>query len=685
MKGDISNITSITGNPGDGTITFGPDHTISTNNGKITNLAEGTNANDAINKGQLDKGLKDKVKKDLTNIEPGGKTVIKEIAKDAVQLEDGSGTKVSHRTDDTKKVEIWKVDVKGALSNITSITGNTGSSTVTFNNNNNTVNFGGGRITNIDKGVNGKDAINKGQLEGFKQTLDDSKANKNLDNIDQAGETVIKKLAQEAVTLENGQNTTVSSRDKDGNKIWKVDLNDTLTNMDSISGKNGGKISFDGNNINVNNGKITNVEDGVNPDDAVNKGQLDKEVKTINDELNKKANKNFDNIDDAGKNVIKNLSVNAVKVEDGKNTTVRSVKNADNTEVTYHVDVNDKMVDINSIEGKQGGKIEFGGANGENQIGFNNGKIIHIANATENDDAIAYGQLKAVEQKAKDNAVDISNKADVDLNNIDSAGEKVILNLAKKAVELENGMNTTVSSRDDGDKTVWKVDVKGDLKDIDSIKGSNGSKVDFGTDHVNFNDTKLSGVADGVADNDVATVGQLKDKADVDAGNIDPDTWREKLGIQGLDANAINEQIAQVGAHSAALAALKPLTYNPMEKTQLMAGIGRYKAKNAVALGIAVHANENLMFNGGISMAKGSTMMANAGITWRIGTPEQQNAKGILKDGPITAMYHIADDMDSLEGKVSYLEEDNNSLLAENQELSEDIEILRQQISQLIG
>ncbi len=89
----------------------------------------------------------------------------------------------------------------------------------------------------------------------------------------------------------------------------------------------------------------------------------------------------------------------------------------------------------------------------------------------------------------------------------------------------------------------------------------------------------------------------------------------------------------------------------------------------------------------------------NAGVTWRIGTQEQQDAKGILKDGPITAMYRMAneleavrtenkelrDGMASLRGENQELREDMTTVKAENKELRDEMDAIKKQLLQLIA
>ena len=49
----------------------------------------------------------------------------------------------------------------------------------------------------------------------------------------------------------------------------------------------------------------------------------------------------------------------------------------------------------------------------------------------------------------------------------------------------------------------------------------------------------------------------------------------------------LNEEIGRVGAQGAALSALKPMQYDPLEPTQIMAGYGNYRGNSAIAVGVA--------------------------------------------------------------------------------------------------
>lgn len=128
------------------------------------------------------------------------------------------------------------------------------------------------------------------------------------------------------------------------------------------------------------------------------------------------------------------------------------------------------------------------------------------------------------------------------------------------------------------------------------------------------------------------------------------------------DVRAMREDMTKMGAQNAALSALKPLAYNPNEKAQLMAAVGHYKGDNAVALGVSVHKDENLMFNTGVSFGDGASVMVNAGVTLRIGAKAQnQVVKANVNNSNIA--------VDSLRKEVNDLKAENESIKAMLKEL----------------
>ena len=133
-------------------------------------------------------------------------------------------------------------------------------------------------------------------------------------------------------------------------------------------------------------------------------------------------------------------------------------------------------------------------------------------------------------------------------------------------------------------------------------------------------------------------------------------TLENKITDIGTDAiNQANHytdmQVAKVGANAAALAALHPLDYNPDHKTDIMAGVGHYKGKTAVALGVSHRPNENTMVTFGTTI-NGKDTMVNAGVSYKVGS------KGSTYKSPLK----MAKEIDDLKAIVDKLLKDNQEL-----------------------
>ena len=155
---------------------------------------------------------------------------------------------------------------------------------------------------------------------------------------------------------------------------------------------------------------------------------------------------------------------------------------------------------------------------------------------------------------------------------------------------------------------------------------------------------QIHNVAAGTANTDAATVGQVR-----------------------AAAHALNNRVNEAGAHAAALAAMNPLSYDPLKKSQVMAGVGSYKGNKALALGVAHYANEDTLFNVGVAVGDGSNMV-NAGVTYRFGG-EDSAVPERYKGGPISSVYVMQDE-------VSALKSENAEMKAQMKMLMERIEML---------
>lgn len=236
---------------------------------------------------------------------------------------------------------------------------------------------------------------------------------------------------------------------------------------------------------------------------------------------------------------------------------------------------------------------------------------------------------------------------------------------------------------------------------------SNGKFVRFSTDGIKAGNQVIEGVQAGVADTDVVNVKQLKDSISnigkVKTSTLTVDANGKVTGKSGVAtsdnvATVINQVVEQntsdtkelkqaissvssetqrVGAHAAAMAALKPIQYDPMEPTQVMAGVGNYRGETAAALGLAHYTNENTMLNVGGSF--GSHNMVNAGVTHKFGySPEKKNIPDRYKGGPISSIYVMQDEMTRMQAK-------SDAQQVEIEQQRAEIESLKSMVQQLVG
>ena len=153
-----------------------------------------------------------------------------------------------------------------------------------------------------------------------------------------------------------------------------------------------------------------------------------------------------------------------------------------------------------------------------------------------------------------------------------------------------------------------------------------------------------------------------------------------QIGVIGNDLQDLRKESREGDALGAALAALKPIQYDPLEPTQFMAGIGHYKNANALALGIAHYTKESTMFHAGVSMVRGATMI-NGGATFKFGnSPEKKAVPERYRNGPISSVLVLHDEMVAM--KEAYGRE-ITVLTQENNNLRQDIVALQEQMQEL--
>ena len=558
-----------------------------------------------------------------------------------------------------------------------------------------------------------------------------------------AGNTVVdgaKSTATTAAgtTITDGTKTNTSTADStvidDGNG------NNTALTKNGVTITTAGKdkVSLTGNGLDNGNNKIVNVADGTNDTDAVNVRQLEAKTKASTTELTanggESAGSTTGNIvltktTAADGHIIYDNKLNdkvtlgtdptkAVTV-DGTNGTIKAGKDGNavainGTDGTIKAGDGTNAVAIDGKNGsvKAGDKIALDGKDGKATIGTvgidgKDGVISGLANKTWDPNNITPGRA-ATEDQVKSAVADAGWDAAVGIegsgvNSTPSAtAEKVKPN---ETLTFKAGNNMMVSQN--GKSISYAVnpeltDMKSaTFKDADgntTVTNGNGMTITPGSanpnkpnagpvsltkDGLNNGNNQLKGIAPGTDDTDAVNVGQLK-------------TSNAKIG----DAiGQVAGEVQRVGAHAAAMAALKPIQYDPLEPTQVMAGVGNYRGETAAALGLAHYTNEDTMFNVGVSLGANRNMV-NAGVTHKFGSsPEKKNIPDRYKAGPISSVYVMQDEVSSLKkenseqktviadqaARLNTLEAENERQRQELAETKQGLEDLRAAVNQLLA
>ena len=350
-----------------------------------------------------------------------------------------------------------------------------------------------------------------------------TKADVDLSNITEGGQTVIQNIAKGSIKLEDGTNTTVSSTENaDGSISYQVNVEGNGKAEAGNTGLINGDTLY--NTVNEINENITNVTEGINTEldgkanaDASNvadhtaewgeaigtgavedgngelvtgdtvyeavKDKADKDY--VDEQLSGKADADLGNLTDEGKDVIKDIAKDTVKVEDGLNTTVSSTENADGS-INYQV----------NVEGN--GKVEAGNTgliNGDTLYNTVNEINENITNVTEGINA------------------ELDGKANADASNVADHTAEWGAAIGTGKVEAGNGELVT------GD-TVYNA-VK------DKVDADFGNITEEGKD-------VIGDIAQEALQDD------LDGKANIDASNIETDKWADKLGTGTITAGDTN-------------------------------------------------------------------------------------------------------------------------------------------------
>ena len=175
-----------------------------------------------------------------------------------------------------------------------------------------------------------------------------------------------------------------------------------------------------------------------------------------------------------------------------------------------------------------------------------------------------------------------------------------------------------------------------------------GKTVSLSADGLNNGGNQIHNVAPGISANDAATVGQVQ------------------AALSGVNSafNGLDSKINTTGANAAALAGLKPLQYDPLEPTQIMAAYGHYHNKSAVAVGVAHFTDESTMFHAGVTLDDQNNMF-NVGVTKKVGSSTaKKEIPERYKGGPISSIYVMNDEITALKEENARIKQENEDTKA---------------------
>lgn len=549
------------------------------------------------------------------------------------------------------------------------------------------------------------DGVNTNTATATSNSLADNAGNSNVSN---ATSNTLKNAAgdqtqteAQGVTVKDaaGNNTTLT---KDGLTITKVGKAPVSLTSDGLN--NGGN-------------KISNIADGVADHDAVNVSQLNAKTKAATTELTanggQAANGTNGNIilkktlaadghtvyDNALNDTITlgasdptksvTLDGKAGKVTAGSGTDAVAIDGTNGT-----VKAGDKVT-LNGKDGKATiGSVGIDGKDGilttggTNPVAVNgkDGVVTGLTNKDWNPNNITSGRAATEDQVKKAvadsgwiakvgtegtgvNATPSANPETIKTNETlaFNAGNNVVVSQSGKTIsyalnpELKD-MKSATFKDGDGNTTVTNGNGMTITPGAANPTNPNAGPVSLTKDGLNNGNNQLKGIAPGTDDTDAVNVAQLRQSN----ANIS----------QAIDKVASETQ--RVGAQAAAMAALKPIQYDPLEPTQVMAGIGNYRGETAAALGLAHYTNENTMFNVGVSIGNNHNMV-NAGVTHKFGTSaERKNIPDRYKAGPISSIYVMQDEM-------TQLRSENTAYKTKLEEQQSEIDALKEAVHQLLA
>ena len=528
-------------------------------------------------------------------IDQNGKTVSYSLNKDLTKMNSATFEATGGKTTVIKGDSIVQID--GGKTNTSNAAGNT----VVDGNKSTSTTAAGTTIT---------DGAKTNTSTADKNVINDGAGNTNVSN---ATSNTLKNAAGDE-TKSDAKGVTVKDAAGNNATFTKDGITITKTGKDTVS------LTSDG----LDNGKnkIVNVAAGVTNTDAVNVGQLKEYSAKSTTELT------ANNGETAG-STTGNIVLTKTTAADGHTI----YDNKLNDKITLGTDPT-KAVTVDGTTGT----------------------VTGLTNKTWTPGSIVSGRA-ATEDQLKEAVADSGWKAAVDK---EGSGQSTVVGTSPEKIKAEEtvtfkaGNNMMVTQT--GKSISYAVNpeltnmTSATFKDAagnTTVTNGNGITITPGSanptnphagpvsltkDGLNNGNNQIKGVAPGTDPTDAVNVSQL---------NTSNANTSQAI-------NQIAGEVQHVGAHAAAMAALKPIQYDPLEPTQVMAGVGNYRGETAAALGLAHYTNENTMFNVGVSVG-GNHNMVNAGVTHKFGySPEKKNIPDRYKAGPISSVYVMQDEVSSL-------------------------------------
>ena len=513
------------------------------------------------------------------------------------------------------------------------------------------------------------------------------------------------KMDTNGVTIKDGANEATKLT-KDGLQINDGGNKAVTINKDGLTIENGPKVTKDG--IDAADKKITNVADGTigaGSKDAVNGGQLHTAIEDIK-------STGFGLKAEDGNSVKKPLGETIDLKGDGNiKTSVDNgaIKMALNDKITLGQDPA-KQVNIDGsagtiTAGNGGNQVKIDGNDGsvtantvkagdvvvgkQTSDGKEGNFVTGLDNKTwDPENPVAVPGRAATEDQLKAVNDDFNNKARTGrVFQGDQPGDsgKVVrglgdtMNLTGGADVnrlADNNIGVVKNAAGDG----YNIKLAKDLKGLESVTTTDaagnttvmngggmtitpaqGNAVSLTKDGLNNGGNRITNVGPGVDGTDAVNVNQLSSAM-----------------------RSVDGKIADVGATSAAISGLKPLQYDPLEPTQVLAAVGHYKGSTAAAVGVAHYTNESTMFHMGVSLG-GHDNMINAGVSYKFGTSDAKKAvPARYKAGPISSAYVLQDEVTALKAENERMKQHDLELTAKYDQVQRDNEEMKAQIALLM-